>query len=86
MRHVLIEHIQKNEIYVSNDLELGKSKDGIMLYGTNAVGKSSLIKSIGICIIMAQSQVCLFLAAHFIINHIKQYILEYWVMMIFLRV
>lgn len=55
LRHVLIEHIQKKEIYVPNDLELGKSKDGVMLYGTNAVGKSSLIKSIGICIIMAQS-------------------------------
>jgi len=29
--------------------------NGVLLYGTNAVGKSSFIKSIGICIIMAQS-------------------------------
>ena len=55
LRHVLIEHIQKNEIYVPNDLTIGKDDDGILLYGTNAVGKSSLIKSIGICIIMAQA-------------------------------
>jgi DNA mismatch repair protein MutS len=55
MRHVLIEHLQQNEIYVPNDISLGKSLDGILLYGTNAVGKSSLIKSIGICIIMAQA-------------------------------
>jgi DNA mismatch repair protein MutS len=31
------------------------SEDGILLYGTNAVGKSSLIKSIGICVILAQA-------------------------------
>tara|TARA_Y100001970_G_scaffold27641_1_gene33770 strand:- start:8871 stop:11873 length:3003 start_codon:yes stop_codon:yes gene_type:complete len=55
LRHVLIEHIQQNEIYVPNNIELGKNEDGILLYGTNAVGKSSLIKSIGIAIIMAQA-------------------------------
>ena len=55
LRHVLIEQIQQNEIYVPNSVKLGKDEDGILLYGTNAVGKSSLIKSIGICIIMAQS-------------------------------
>jgi DNA mismatch repair protein MutS len=30
-------------------------EDGILLYGTNAVGQSSLIRSIGICIILAQA-------------------------------
>ena len=29
---------------------MGKREKGILLFGTNAVGKSSLIKSIGICI------------------------------------
>ena len=53
MRHCLIEHLNKNELYVPNDISLGK--DGILLYGTNAVGKSSLIRSIGICIVLAQS-------------------------------
>jgi DNA mismatch repair protein MutS len=55
LRHVLIEHIQQNEIYVPNDVILGDDKDGILLFGTNASGKSSLIKSLGIALVMAQS-------------------------------
>jgi len=56
LRHVLIEHLQKNEMYVANDLSLGHDgQRGILLYGTNAVGKTSLIKSAGIAIIMAQA-------------------------------
>ena len=57
MRHILIENIEKNEIYVPNDVHIGHNENnlGMLLYGTNAVGKTSLIKSIGICILMAQS-------------------------------
>lgn len=61
LRHPLIEHIQTNEIYVTNDLSLGLSGDdvndttGILLFGTNAVGKTSIIKALGISVIMAQS-------------------------------
>ena len=57
MRHILIEYLETKETYVPNDVALGKedSQKGILLYGTNSVGKTSLIKSIGICIIMAQS-------------------------------
>ena len=68
LRHVLIEHLQTNEIYVANDLSLGKEpnieengngdvkkEDGILLYGTNAVGKTSIIRALGISVIMAQS-------------------------------
>lgn len=55
LRHCLIEHIQQNEIYVPNDIILGESTKGILLYGTNAVGKTSLIRALGISIIMAQS-------------------------------
>ena len=55
LRHPLIEHINTNETYVSNDVSLGKDSYGILLYGTNAVGKSSLIKSIGIAQIMVQA-------------------------------
>jgi DNA mismatch repair protein MutS len=67
LRHVLIEHIQQNEIYVANDIVVGNglmskqmSKqnteyiDGILLYGTNAVGKTSMIRALGISIVMAQ--------------------------------
>ena len=56
LRHCLIEHLQTNELYVTNDISLGNgATDGILLYGTNAVGKTSLIRALGISIIMAQS-------------------------------
>lgn len=56
MRHLLIELLDQEEPYVSNDLSLeNKQEQGILLYGINAVGKSSLIKAIGIIIVMAQS-------------------------------
>jgi DNA mismatch repair protein MutS len=56
LRHCLIEQFQTNEIYVTNDIIIGNGEiDGILLYGTNAVGKTSFIKSIGVSIIMAQS-------------------------------
>jgi DNA mismatch repair protein MutS len=55
LRHVLIEHIQTKEIYVANDIELGKKQNGVLLYGTNAVGKTSFIRALGISIVMAQA-------------------------------
>jgi len=55
IRHPLIEHLQTKELYVTNDVTLGNDKDGILLYGTNAVGKTSLIKAIGINVVMAQA-------------------------------
>ena len=55
LRHPLIEQLQTNELYVTNDLSLGEDKDGLLLYGTNAVGKTSFIRAIGICIVMAQA-------------------------------
>ncbi len=57
LRHLLIETLEKNEVYVPNDVCLGKDENnlGVLLYGTNAVGKTSLIKALGISIIMAQS-------------------------------
>jgi DNA mismatch repair protein MutS len=58
IRHALIEHINQKEIYVTNDLILGKNKveeNGMVLFGTNAVGKTSLIRALGIAMIMAQA-------------------------------
>ncbi len=55
LRHPLIEQINQNELYISNNIELGNDFNCSLIYGTNAVGKSSLIKSIGINIILAQS-------------------------------
>ena len=56
LRHCLIEKIQQSELYVANDITIGNGlTDGILLYGTNAVGKTSFIRAIGISVIMAQA-------------------------------
>ena len=52
IRHCLIENIQTEIPYTTNDIEM--NQEGWLVYGTNAVGKTSLIKSIGINIILAQ--------------------------------
>ena len=53
VRHPIVEKVQKEIEYVPNDIEL--SENGILLYGTNACGKSTLMKSIGLTLIMAQA-------------------------------
>ena len=60
IRHPIIEHITTNAKYVPNDVMMGSDNnnngtDGMLLFGVNAVGKSSLMKSIGINVIMAQA-------------------------------
>jgi len=55
LRHPIIELLNVDKEYIPIDIELGTSKqDGILLFGLNSAGKSSLQKSIGIAIIMAQ--------------------------------
>ena len=57
LRHPLIEKLNQKESFVTNDIQLGENKNinGLMIYGTNAVGKSTLMRAVGISIIMAQS-------------------------------
>ena len=55
LRHPIIEQLQNDELYVTNDIELGKEYYGMLLFGTNAVGKTSFIRALGISIILAQS-------------------------------
>ena len=69
LRHCLIERLNEDETYVANDVALGSTHDGnggavvpvgkahrgMLIYGTNAVGKTSLIRAVGIAIIMAQA-------------------------------
>jgi DNA mismatch repair protein MutS len=55
MRHPIIEKINSDEIYVPNDVYFDENNPGKLLYGTNAVGKTSYIRSIGMNIILAQS-------------------------------
>ena len=61
LRHCLIERLNEDETYVANDVALGSCEGsssgprGMLIYGTNAVGKTSLIRAVGIAIIMAQA-------------------------------
>ena len=68
LRHPLIEKLNTRVEYIPNDICLGESlyqkqniniptqtTNGMLLYGVNAVGKSSTMKSVGIAIIMAQA-------------------------------
>jgi len=55
LRHPLIEVIQNEIPYISNNIEIGSDNEkGILLYGINAVGKSSFMKSVGINLLLAQ--------------------------------
>jgi DNA mismatch repair protein MutS len=55
LRHPLIEQLNSEELYVTNDVSIGLEKDLMLLYGTNAVGKTSIIRALGINLIMAQA-------------------------------
>lgn len=50
LRHPIIERIQSEKEYVTNDIE----NCNILLYGLNSSGKSSLIRAVGTNIILAQ--------------------------------
>lgn len=54
IRHPIIERLINYE-YIPHDIELGKDLKGIMIYGLNSSGKSSIMKAIGLSIILAQS-------------------------------
>ena len=55
IRHPIIEMINEDIEYVRNDLELVHEKcNGILLYGVNGAGKSSLSKAVGCNIVLAQ--------------------------------
>ena len=54
LRHLLVEAISPHIPYIPNDVSMNHTTKGILLTGTNACGKSCLIKSIGIAVCMAQ--------------------------------
>ena len=54
MRHPVIERLVRDEWpYVPHSLTL--DGDGYLLYGVNSSGKSSIMKAMGVCVIMAQA-------------------------------
>jgi len=54
LRHPVSEQLISGK-YVTNDISLGYRPYGILLYGANSIGKSTLTKAIGLNIIMAQA-------------------------------
>jgi DNA mismatch repair ATPase MutS len=62
LRHPLIESQKRQSKYVTHDISLGsswcsdsnESGSGWLLYGMNASGKSSLMKAIGLAVLLAQ--------------------------------
>jgi DNA mismatch repair protein MutS len=55
LRHPIIELINDNTEYIPNDVKLTKDSLGMLVYGLNSSGKSSLLRSIGVSIILAQA-------------------------------
>lgn len=61
LRHPILERIINKHEYIPNDISLGCESvsvgavDGLLLFGMNASGKSSLMKAIGLGVIMAQA-------------------------------
>jgi DNA mismatch repair protein MutS len=56
LRHPIIEKIKTDTTYIPHDIQLGceTEQNGILLYGINSSGKSTLMKSIAVNIILAQ--------------------------------
>ena len=56
LRHPIVENINNNFEYKTHDIGLGGPNElcGILLYGINSSGKSTLMKSIGLNIVLAQ--------------------------------
>lgn len=54
LRHPIVERIIDHD-YIPHDISLGHDLKGIMIYGLNSAGKSVLMKSIGISVILAQA-------------------------------
>lgn len=54
MRHPIIERVNQKVAYVPNDITLTRQNKGMVLYALNSCGKSSLLRSLGLCVVMAQ--------------------------------
>lgn len=55
IRHPLVELASPHVTFVRNDLTLDDAQTGLLCYGNNAIGKSTLAKSLGIAVLLAQA-------------------------------
>ncbi len=59
LRHPLVEVLNEDTPFVANDVHLGGDVDdeppmGVLLYGANSAGKTTILKSLGIAVLLAQ--------------------------------
>lgn len=54
LRHPIIERIIEHE-FIPYDISIGKDIKGMLIFGINCAGKTSLQKAVGLCAIMAQA-------------------------------
>lgn len=55
LRHPLVEATNSRSEYVQHNIELGAQTNGMLIYGMNASGKSTLMKAVGIAVLLAQA-------------------------------
>ena len=55
LRHAIMERIDDGNEYIPNDVSLGKDANGLILYSMNSCGKTSLLKALGLSVILAQA-------------------------------
>lgn len=65
LRHPIVE-VNIPVPYVANDISLSHKQNGYLLYGANSTGKSTLTKSIGLMLILAQ-------AGYYVPGHLVYY-------------
>jgi DNA mismatch repair protein MutS len=54
MRHAILEYIHTDEKFIGNNVKLNTNINGYLVYGLNSSGKSTFLKSIGLCVYLAQ--------------------------------
>ena len=55
IRHPLVENSATRVSYVKHNISLNNNTKGWLVYGINASGKSTLMKAVGICVLLAQA-------------------------------
>jgi len=55
VRHPLVEATASRISYVTHDISLHPETKGWLVYGMNASGKSTLMKALGLCVLLAQA-------------------------------
>ncbi|PNH01241.1 putative DNA mismatch repair protein mutS L359 [Tetrabaena socialis] len=55
LRHPLVERVSQATEYVVNDVRLDDDTSGMLLFGINAAGKSTLCKAVALAVFMAQA-------------------------------